>query len=731
MIRPRRYRPTLSVALIAIGFWHGIFGVGPRFVFAAPDLVPEISDVGVFVSDVDPGDVEEGCAGGQLARRLVRFTLRTRNLGPDDLSLGDPGCPDCHENPGAACTNPLFSCSTAHGHAHFNSFVRPELLDANGTVVAQGYKFGFCLLDSDCAQPQFDCTFQGISAGCSDVYISGLPCQYVDITGDDLAPGVYTLRVTIDPLNQIAEADETNNVVEAPVQIGAAARTCPVEVSSDVPRNIPDLGSTTSTLQVPLAGPIKRVSVVGLRGTHPFINDLEIHLVSPSGTDVVVMNRVCGSDDDFHLDLSDGACRPILCPPTDGQAHRPSAPLAAFNGEEAAGTWTLRAFDRAGGEAGTLQGWGLEVCVPGVGCPVYTSTDGPVAIPDQGVAISTLTAPAGKITDLNVVGLDGTHTFIQDLEVHLISPSGTDVTVMDRICHGDPNFSLDLDDESCSLPPCPPTDGLPHQPSNPLSVLDGEDAAGTWTLEIFDRAAGDAGTLNGWGIQVCSCGNGILDPGEECDDGNSTSGDCCSATCQAEIVCPACEACDIDTVSCVARPRPLCRVPVEHGKASLVIHDKTSNARDALTWRWLRGEATSPSEFGNPVSADDYTLCLYDASQVKPALVFRAAAPAGGTCGSHPCWQALGKPPGSSGFRYSDFDRTPDGLQTILLEPGAAANASIVVKGRGDRLVLPSLPLNLPLKMQLHGPAGACWQAEYEANGARKNDPTQFKAKAE
>src|SRR5207244_379678 len=27
------------------------------------------------------------------------------------------------------------------------------------------------------------------------------------------------------------------------------------------------------------------------------------------------------------------------------------------------------------------------------------------------------------------------------------------------------------------------------------------------------------------------CGNGVLDPGEECDDGNTVSGDCCSALC--------------------------------------------------------------------------------------------------------------------------------------------------------------------------------------------------------
>jgi len=30
------------------------------------------------------------------------------------------------------------------------------------------------------------------------------------------------------------------------------------------------------------------------------------------------------------------------------------------------------------------------------------------------------------------------------------------------------------------------------------------------------------------------CGNGMIDPGETCDDGNNVSGDCCSATCQKD-----------------------------------------------------------------------------------------------------------------------------------------------------------------------------------------------------
>jgi cysteine-rich repeat protein len=35
-------------------------------------------------------------------------------------------------------------------------------------------------------------------------------------------------------------------------------------------------------------------------------------------------------------------------------------------------------------------------------------------------------------------------------------------------------------------------------------------------------------------LVILPCGNGALDPGEECDDGNLTNGDCCSSLCQYE-----------------------------------------------------------------------------------------------------------------------------------------------------------------------------------------------------
>lgn len=62
---------------------------------------------------------------------------------------------------------------------------------------------------------------------------------------------------------------------------------------------------------------------------------------------------------------------------------------------------------------------------------------------------------------------------------------------------------------------------------------------------------------------VPTCSNGVLDAGEQCDDGNARDGDCCSATCTIEIPeCPITpcherSACDPATGGCgVQLPRP-------------------------------------------------------------------------------------------------------------------------------------------------------------------------------
>lgn len=43
---------------------------------------------------------------------------------------------------------------------------------------------------------------------------------------------------------------------------------------------------------------------------------------------------------------------------------------------------------------------------------------------------------------------------------------------------------------------------LLSQPTGSLSLFDGEDAAGVWTLTIEDDTIGDNGTLRSWSLEI-------------------------------------------------------------------------------------------------------------------------------------------------------------------------------------------------------------------------------------
>ena len=70
------------------------------------------------------------------------------------------------------------------------------------------------------------------------------------------------------------------------------------------------------------------------------------------------------------------------------------------------------------------------------------------------------------------------------------------------------------------------------------------------------------------------CGNGTVELGEQCDDGNTAGGDCCSTTCQYDAPGSACDAANVCVTStcnatgvCVAGPAPVplppeCPVPI-------------------------------------------------------------------------------------------------------------------------------------------------------------------------
>jgi len=132
-----------------------------------------------------------------------------------------------------------------------------------------------------------------------------------------------------------------------------------------------------------------------------------------------------------------------------------------------------------------------------------------MSIIDQGTITTDLVVSGfvTPITDVNVA-LNITHTFDADLDVFIIGPSGTRVELFTDVGgSGDDFVDTILDDQT----DFPITTGLPRfvwsfQPEGSLADFNGEDANGTWTLEVTDDAAQDVGILHDWSIQITGGG---------------------------------------------------------------------------------------------------------------------------------------------------------------------------------------------------------------------------------
>lgn len=163
--------------------------------------------------DESSTDVEDGyITPGE--HRLLRFDMIIYNRGDTDAELGNPlDRPD------------LFEYSASHGHAHLKGFNKYVLFDESGNKMDAGRKQTFCLRDSIripsrsdvSSSTQFDCDYQGISAGWADIYHASLPGQYLVI--DDLSDGNYTLQATTNAEGTIDENCDGDNTVRVNLRI--------------------------------------------------------------------------------------------------------------------------------------------------------------------------------------------------------------------------------------------------------------------------------------------------------------------------------------------------------------------------------------------------------------------------------------------------------------------------------------------------------------------------------
>jgi subtilisin-like proprotein convertase family protein len=145
----------------------------------------------------------------------------------------------------------------------------------------------------------------------------------------------------------------------------------------------------------------------------------------------------------------------------------------------------------------------------------YAATDVPLTLTDNATTVSRLVVPAsaGIINDLDV-DLGIFHTFDGDLDVSLqhITPSGSTTLALFHdvggTCEGflvtlSDEFGVDMGSASCGTKLDNPISGI----FNPedialLSVFDGVDASGSWSLIVKDDSVNDSGTLNYWDLSI-------------------------------------------------------------------------------------------------------------------------------------------------------------------------------------------------------------------------------------
>lgn len=256
--------------------------------------------------------------------------------------------------------------------------------------------------------------------------------------------------------------------------------------------------------------------------THPYNSGLDITLRSPEGTVVTITTGNGGGNRNVFNGTrwDDQAGTPVtdflFTDDVVATSLVPEEAMGAFIGENPNGSWTLEIVDKLDGQVGNF----IRMIMILTLCPTspaikfvgsFTQTV-PGVIPDNDTNgfISEIVMPAeldGPIRYLNVE-TEIVHPHNSDLNVTLISPTGTEITLTTNNGNSYSNIfnGTRWDDRAGT----PVTDFIFVEgitapqlvPEETLSALNSESANGTWKLKIVDTRPLNTGALNSWKLNI-------------------------------------------------------------------------------------------------------------------------------------------------------------------------------------------------------------------------------------
>lgn len=199
---------------------------------------------------------------------------------------------------------------------------------------------------------------------------------------------------------------------------------------------------------------------------------------------------------------------------TDPNPNYPRTFQISFPAQSVSGTYTITLApvvrDENGDLMDTNENAGVDLLFdkPSGGTTNYSQSNTTVTPLPYGNTTSTITVSNPFVLQGVQVGLTINDPNDQTLAATLIAPNGTQVPLFIHVGGNGANFTNTVLSDSATLPtgqPNPITLGAApfngtFNPQEPLSVLNGTSANGTWTLEINNNSVSQSGSLAQWSL---------------------------------------------------------------------------------------------------------------------------------------------------------------------------------------------------------------------------------------
>jgi hypothetical protein len=252
-----------------------------------PDLIirQDILESSIYLTTINSSDpclIEEGCLHGYGQRDIIRFSTQIENIGELDYFIGAP-----------SQESTQFTWDNCHNHFHYDGYAEYVLFTEEGVEIPIGFKNGFCVIDIGCTSgsPQYGCSNMGISAGCYDIYSSGLECQWIDVT--DVPDGRYVFVTRVnwdfapDKLGRI-ERDSLNNWSQVCILLDRSSGTLEMSLDDDCEPYVDCAGELYGDTQVDCTGECGGTVVMGdldANGNQE-MNDATSYVIDILGDDI-------------------------------------------------------------------------------------------------------------------------------------------------------------------------------------------------------------------------------------------------------------------------------------------------------------------------------------------------------------------------------------------------------------------------------------------------------------